>query len=96
MLSDPISENDLTQIIQAGIREPDHGALSPWKIVIIKGEKLKAIDKKIILEDYNIPKKKIIRLIKWFALLAFNFKFFSIIPFKFSDKIKKLQFSQSE
>jgi colanic acid/amylovoran biosynthesis glycosyltransferase len=32
------------------------------------------IDKKIIEEDYRIPKNKIIRLIKWFALLAFNFK----------------------
>lgn len=32
------------------------------------------IDKKIIIEDYRIPKNKIIRLIKWFALLAFNFR----------------------
>jgi colanic acid/amylovoran biosynthesis glycosyltransferase len=32
------------------------------------------IDKKIIIEDYRIPKNKILRLIKWFALLAFNFR----------------------
>jgi colanic acid/amylovoran biosynthesis glycosyltransferase len=32
------------------------------------------IDKKIIIEDYRIPKNKVLRLVKWFALLAFNFK----------------------
>ena len=32
------------------------------------------IDKKIIIEDYKIPKNKVIRLIKWFALLAINFR----------------------
>lgn len=31
------------------------------------------IDKKIIIEDYKIPKNKVIRLIKWFALLSCNF-----------------------
>jgi colanic acid/amylovoran biosynthesis glycosyltransferase len=31
------------------------------------------IDKKIIIENYRIPKNKVIRLIKWFALLSFNF-----------------------
>lgn len=32
------------------------------------------IDKKIIIEDYSIPINKILRLINWVALLAFNFK----------------------
>lgn len=40
------------------------------------------IDKKIIIEDYKIPKNKFIRLVKWFALLVFNFKDINyIIPF---------------
>ena len=47
-----IKENDLNQIIQAGIRVPDHGALNPWKLVIIQGEKLTIVDKEIILSEY--------------------------------------------
>ena len=48
----PIKENDLNQIIQAGIRVPDHGALNPWKLVIIQGEQLGKIDKEVILNEY--------------------------------------------
>lgn len=32
------------------------------------------IDKKIIIEDYKIPKNKFLRLVKWLTLLMFNFK----------------------
>ncbi|WP_220759889.1 glycosyltransferase family 4 protein [Flavobacterium sp. UMI-01] len=40
------------------------------------------IDKKIIIEDYKIPKNKFIRLVKWLILLVFNFKDINyIIPF---------------
>ena len=49
----PISEDDLKIIINAGIRVPDHGALSPWKIKVIKGNKLKLIDEEIILPEFN-------------------------------------------
>ena len=52
MSPEPIKEVDLNQIIQAGIRVPDHGALNPWKLVIIQGEKLATIDKEIILKEY--------------------------------------------
>ena len=52
MSPQPIKENDLNQIIQAGIRVPDHGALNPWKLVIIQGEKLAIVDKEIILSEY--------------------------------------------
>ena len=48
----PIKKGDLNQIIQAGIRVPDHGALNPWKLVIIQGEQLAKIDKDIILKEY--------------------------------------------
>ena len=37
MSSDPISEEDLNFILEAGIRVPDHGALSPWKLKVIQG-----------------------------------------------------------
>ncbi|WP_369765622.1 glycosyltransferase [Flavobacterium sp. WC2429] len=32
------------------------------------------IEEKIIIEDYRIPKNKIVRLLKWFFILASNFK----------------------
>ena len=48
----PISEDDLKIIINAGIRVPDHGALNPWKIKVIKDKKLKLIDEEIILSEF--------------------------------------------
>ena len=48
----PIDEKDLNFILQAGIRVPDHGALSPWKLKVIQGESLKRIDEEIILSEY--------------------------------------------
>ena len=53
MSPEPIKESDLNRIIQAGIRVPDHGALNPWKLVIIQGEQLATIDKEIILKEYT-------------------------------------------
>ena len=52
MSSEPIKQSDLNKIIQAGIRVPDHGALNPWKLVIIQGEQLATIDKEIILKEF--------------------------------------------
>ena len=52
MSPEPIKESDLNQIIQAGIRVPDHGALNPWKLVIIQGEQLGKIDKEKIQNEY--------------------------------------------
>ena len=53
MLSDPINDEDLNTILNAGIRVPDHGALNPWKIVVIKKDKLKTIDEEVILPEYK-------------------------------------------
>ena len=52
MSSDPINEIDLNSILQAGIRVPDHGALSPWKLKVIQGNALKKIDEEIILLEF--------------------------------------------
>ena len=52
MSSDPINEEDLKSILQAGIRVPDHGALSPWKLKVIQGNVLKKIDEEIILSEF--------------------------------------------
>ena len=50
--NDPINEDDLEIIINAGIRVPDHGALNPWKIKVIKGNKLKLVDEEVILPEF--------------------------------------------
>tara|TARA_B100000963_G_scaffold186559_1_gene162204 strand:+ start:103 stop:666 length:564 start_codon:yes stop_codon:yes gene_type:complete len=48
-----IPDEDLNKILAAGIRVPDHGALNPWKICVIKGDKLKLIDENIILSEFK-------------------------------------------
>jgi len=53
MSAKKIPEDDLKKILAAGIRVPDHGALNPWKIKIIQGEKLKFIDEEIILKEFK-------------------------------------------
>ena len=53
MSSEPIEDEKLIIILDAGIRVPDHGALNPWKIIVIKGEKLKLIDNEIILSEFK-------------------------------------------
>ena len=52
MSPDSISEEDLDTILQAGIRVPDHGALSPWKLKVIQGKALKEIDENVILPQF--------------------------------------------
>ena len=52
MSSDPINKDDLDSILQAGIRVPDHGALSPWKIKVIQGDALKKLDEEVILTEF--------------------------------------------
>ena len=48
-----IPDEDLDKILAAGIRVPDHGALNPWKICVIRGDKLKLIDESIILNEFK-------------------------------------------
>ena len=52
MSSEPIDKNDLNVIIKAGLRVPDHGALSPWKLVILQGDALINCDNDIILSEF--------------------------------------------
>ena len=51
MSSEPIDKYDLNVIIEAGLRVPDHGALSPWKLVILQGDALINCDSDIILSE---------------------------------------------
>tara|TARA_B100000963_G_scaffold101564_1_gene87858 strand:+ start:268 stop:831 length:564 start_codon:yes stop_codon:yes gene_type:complete len=53
MLAKAIPDGDLKKILEAGIRVPDHGALNPWMIKVIKEDKLKFIDEEIILKEFK-------------------------------------------
>ena len=67
MSSGPINEKDLNSILQAGIRVPDHGGLSPWKLKVIQGESLKRVDEVVILPQFlkkNPESNKITREIE--------------------------------
>ena len=39
-----VSEKHLKQILEVGIRVPDHGALKPWKLSVITGLRQKQLD----------------------------------------------------
>ena len=42
----------LDQILTAGIRVPDHGALKPWKLVVITGEARARLDSEVIHAEF--------------------------------------------
>ena len=44
---------NIKENLEAGIRVPDHGALNPWKIKVIIGDKLKQLDEQVILDEYK-------------------------------------------
>ena len=52
MLKPKISNKVLNQILLAGLRVPDHGALTPWKIVILKGESKIKFGGKVVLPSF--------------------------------------------
>ena len=43
----------LDQILTAGIRVPDHGALKPWKLVVISGAARARLDSEIIHAEFK-------------------------------------------
>jgi len=49
MLPGKVKDNDLRDILECALRVPDHGALSPWKIVVIQNDMRKTIGEKILL-----------------------------------------------
>ena len=38
MTNEAIAEKDIETMLACGVRVPDHGALAPWKIIVIKDE----------------------------------------------------------
>ena len=47
-----IDKDHLRQILSVGIRVPDHGALKPWRLIVITGAKRKQIDEEIIFPEF--------------------------------------------
>lgn len=47
-----VDPDHLQQILTAGIRVPDHGALKPWKLVVIAGDARVRLDSEIIHPEF--------------------------------------------
>ena len=47
-----VSRADLDAILTAGLRVPDHGALKPWRLVVLQGDIRKALDEEVILAEF--------------------------------------------
>ena len=57
MISGHVKESDLNDILACGIRVPDHGALNPWSLTVIKEKARSRIGEEIIVPEYilNYP-----------------------------------------
>ena len=47
-----IKESDLNDILECGIRVPDHGALNPWSLTVIKDNARSRIGKEILVPEF--------------------------------------------
>ncbi len=52
LLPDPIPSSDLKEILECGIRIPDHAILSPWRIKVIQGHSRQILGKNILAGEY--------------------------------------------
>ncbi len=49
-----VTEDDLNNILACGIRVPDHGALTPWTLTVIKDEARYRIGNKILAPEFKL------------------------------------------
>jgi nitroreductase len=54
MIDHNINEDDLDTILNCGIRVPDHGALNPWKLIVIKNNARLRIGNDILAKEFKI------------------------------------------
>ncbi len=52
MIAGHINESDLNDILACGIRVPDHGALNPWSLTVIKDKARSRIGEEILATEY--------------------------------------------
>ena len=54
MICNQVNEDDLDDILSCGVRVPDHGALNPWELIVIKGDAKLRIGNDILAEEYQL------------------------------------------
>ena len=54
MICNQVNQDDLDDILSCGIRVPDHGALNPWELIVIKGDAKLRIGNDILAEEYQL------------------------------------------
>ena len=54
MIAGEVSENDLEKILSCGIRVPDHGALNPWKLIVIKDEARLRFGNQVLAKEFEL------------------------------------------
>ena len=54
MISNHVNEEDLNNILNCGIRVPDHGALNPWELSVIKDEARFRIGNEILVKEFKL------------------------------------------
>ena len=47
-----VSDEHLKEIIECGIRVPDHAALNPWKLVILRGDTRKVLGESVLRPEF--------------------------------------------
>ena len=52
MIARHVEESDLNNILACGIRVPDHGALNPWSITVIKDNARSRIGKEVLAPEF--------------------------------------------
>ena len=52
MIAGHIKEGDLNDILACGIRVPDHGALTPWSLTVIKDNARSRIGKEVLVPEF--------------------------------------------
>ena len=58
MICNQVNEDDLDDILSCGIRVPDHGALNPWELIVIKGDAKLRIGNDILAKEYHLNNPK--------------------------------------
>ena len=54
MTNENFNDKDLNIILNCGIRVPDHGALNPWKITVIKNDAKLRIGNDVLAKEFKI------------------------------------------
>ena len=54
MISSHVNEEDLNNILNCGIRVPDHGALNPWELCVIKDAARFRIGNEILVKEFKL------------------------------------------